>query len=134
MKTKDFFAKHSLLGLTIIGCLVFGFLGWKTKDVNYLCALSVWVTLLAVIDCIINTQKEKKNPLNTKNVQRALDFAVTHQRGSKDVFVHDFCEEMYNFLVERGLIHELLPGDNEPQNAPRHWEVTKRGIIKSQQT
>ena len=133
MKTKDFCAKYFLLGLTFIGCGVLGFLGWKTKDINYLCAISVWVTLLAVIDCILSEQKEKKNPLNAKNIQRALDFAVTHQRGTKDVFVHELCEEMYNFLVEKGLIHELLPCDNEPQDIPKRWEVTKRGIIKSQQ-
>ena len=74
MKTKDFLVKNALLGLTIIGCLVFGFLIFKTKDVNYLCALSVWVTLLAVIDCIINTQKEKKEPSECKKRSTCLRF------------------------------------------------------------
>ena len=39
---------------------------------------------------------------------------------------------MYNFLVENGLIHELLACDDEPLDAPKNWEVTQKGIIKSQ--
>ena len=133
MKTnKNFTEKIVETGFILLG-IVLILLFTQTYEINYLMFIALLSVAYIVFDLVISRRKEKEDPLSVKNIHRALDFAISRKRGSKDEFIHEFCEEMYNFLVENGLIHELLACDDEPLDAPKNWEVTKRGIIKFQQ-
>ena len=76
-----------------------------------------------VLDIIIdhrNTTKENERLLTQK---RAIDFCATLKTGTRDEFVNAYGEEMYNHLIDRGVIHELY----EKKENSVYWEFTKIG-------
>lgn len=74
-------------------------------------------------------QMEKKNPLNFRRVRSALYYAVSKNEGTKDEFVAERGEEMYNHFLSIGYIHE--PHFNTGSGSIK-WEVTQLAINRKE--
>ena len=76
-----------------------------------------------VLDIIVDHRKTTRENERLLTPKRAIDFCATLKTGTRDEFVNAYGEEMYNHLIDRGVIHELY----EKKENSVYWEFTKRG-------
>ena len=94
----------------------------------------LWVTVLcmcvALVACFLELWREKiirdKDPLGVKRIRFVLDKITKDMTGTKTEFIDEFGDEMYEFFLKKGYIHELNHIDYKKNDFV--WEVTKLGL------
>lgn len=94
----------------------------------------LWETVLcmcvALVACFLELWREKiirdKDPLGVKRIRFVLDKITKDMTGTKTEFIDEFGDEMYEFFLKKGYIHELNHIDYKKNDFV--WEVTKLGL------
>ena len=111
-------------------CLT-AFLFWQyfeTKDVRYLTAAAIFVSVVGIpLSIWDHKQKTKKNPLNFERKIKALLYAKEKAYGTKNDFVKEHGELMYEHFLSKGLIHEISSFLVVYKSNFPVWEITKHG-------
>ena len=105
-----FFAFNQNVYWLLVCCLAILFVG---RPLNY------WY----------DRQKENKNPLSFARVKNALSYVVARSEGTKEEFIENKGEEIYNHFLNIGYIHE--PHLKIKKNSIK-WEVTQLGINRKE--
>ena len=120
--------KKIFIFLFIIIFIVSCYVADKVNDVTWIVygciVLSISGILLFFYE---DTQERKNNPLSVERVNNALKYIASKGYGTKSDFIANNSEEMYNYFLERGAIHELRSFANVENDEQRVWEITLRG-------
>lgn len=129
MKKKTFysmFAKFclwSFLGLFVIGAI------WIDSSFSTTCFICG--AILGLLGCVFHIKKdfleEDDSPTNLRLIEQAIIHVAEVQQGTKDELVEKFSVEMYDLLLNAGIIHQIRD-ERIPEGT---WEVTLRGQRKA---
>ncbi len=76
-----------------------------------------------VLDIIVDHRKTTRENECLLVKKRAIDFCASQKTGTRDELIDAYGEEMYDYLLDKGVIHELY----EKKENSLFWEFTKRG-------
>ena len=78
---------------------------------------------------ILNIHTEYRKDVEDNKVllkkRQAIDFCAMLKKGTRDEFISAYGEEMYEYLLRKGVIHELY----EKIDNAFYWEFTKKGEL-----
>ena len=125
-KEKKIYASvATVLALMFVISLVFFVV---KHDFDWLIATFIAILLVGKpLNYWYDRQVEKKNPLSFRRVKKALNYVVEKYEGTKEDFIREKGEEMYNHFLSIGYIHEPHCNTNKDVVC---WEVTRLGIIR----
>lgn len=124
-KKKIIYHGCCFIGISLFCVFLYVFI---ETDSDFAFAVLVMLPLLFMLLAILkDREKEKNNPLNLKKIKEALSYAEDKRRGTKDEFIREKGEIMYNHFLKKGYIHELLFDCPAFQHVPLVWEITLLG-------
>ena len=127
-KTKLKKLQSIMFFVAIIYSLILFFLREDLYDSKL--AWIFWLVIVgsvAFLEVEIISMEDKSNQFNLKKIKQILATIAKYRAGTRNDFIKEYGEEMYNHFLTKGYIQEMQKGDN-PTEQNFVWEITKLGM------
>ena len=123
-KFSTFFGAAGVISLLVyIGLLAYDKYTNGCPERSILFVSMAFCAIYLIFEAIIDHNKTTEENEVLLSKKHAIDFCASLKTGTRDEFINAYGEEMYNHLLDRGVIHELY----EKKENSFYWEFTKKG-------
>jgi len=92
-------------------------------DIDYFMYAAIAALVGGLFEFLLDCIAEKNNPLSLKRIKVAKQHVIEVKHGLKQDFVDAFGLQMYEFLLQKGIIHQI----RDERISEQKWEVTLYG-------
>lgn len=89
-------------------------------DINCFMYAAIVALVGGLFEFLLDYIAEKNNPLSLKRIQVAKKHVIDVKHGLRQDFINDFGLQMYEFLLQKGIIHQI----RDERIPEQKWEVT----------